>query len=218
MSCRPLLAFSHCIAPQEIVGCSARGNLFSIITSCRRRARNVNFQPSHRARPHAARPVNFPLVPKLHFWERHCGRNSERTGCPRACAPPAPPRRDSRRGKCNFPPHCITKRSLVTRGEMKAIGRPHQHACFHCRKSFKRPQFVGSSNRMMTSEQLRGQSIEASEFEANREYKCPDCGGPAFFMGIDFKAPRKSDVKAWKKVQKFIESGKTFYRSVKFEE
>jgi len=100
---------------------------------------------------------------------------------------------------------------------MKALGRPHQYACFRCRKSFKRPQFQASSNRFMTGEQLKAQSEEAKQFEDNRDYKCPDCGGPAFFMGIDFKAPPKSDIKTWKKVQKFIESGKTFYRSTRFE-
>lgn len=70
----------------------------------------------------------------------------------------------------------------------------------------------------MTSDQLAGQSAEAGQFEFDREYKCPDCGGPAVFMGIDFKAPRKSDRKAWERVQKFIESGRKLYRGTKFEE
>lgn len=69
----------------------------------------------------------------------------------------------------------------------------------------------------MTSEQQRGQSADAKRFEENGEYKCPDCGGQTFFMGIDFKAPRKSDLTAWKKVQIFIESGKKFNRGTKFE-
>ena len=95
---------------------------------------------------------------------------------------------------------------------MKALGRPEQYACFRCRKSFKRPQFSGSTNRFMTSEQSRGQSREAEEFEAQRAYKCPDCGGPCFYMGIDFKAPKKADVKAWKQAERVIQSGKAFYR------
>jgi hypothetical protein len=31
---------------------------------------------------------------------------------------------------------------------------------------------------------------------AGRSYKCPDCGGLAHFMGLDFKAPKKTDAKA----------------------
>jgi hypothetical protein len=64
----------------------------------------------------------------------------------------------------------------------------------------------------MTSEQLKGQSQEAENFNLERTYKCPDCGGPAYFMGLDFKAPKKSDVKTWQKAKAFIESGKVYYR------
>ncbi len=33
-------------------------------------------------------------------------------------------------------------------------------------------------------------------------------------MGIDFKAPKKTDSKAWVEVEKFILSGKVYYRGV----
>ena len=95
---------------------------------------------------------------------------------------------------------------------MKATGVPLQYACFRCRKSFKRPQFSGATNRFMTSEQQSAQWKEAQEFEANRTYKCPDCGGPAHFMGIDFKAPPKADVRAWEQAEAFIASGRLFVR------
>jgi DNA-directed RNA polymerase subunit RPC12/RpoP len=95
---------------------------------------------------------------------------------------------------------------------MKAIGIPLQYACFKCRKSFKRPQFSGSVSRFMTTEQVKAQSKEAQEFEEEREYKCPDCGGACTFMGQDFKAPKKTDLKAWKDAEAFIRSGKIFYR------
>lgn len=98
---------------------------------------------------------------------------------------------------------------------MKSIGIPMQYACFSCRKSFKRPQFSGSTNRFMTSDQQKAQYGEAREFQAKRDYRCPDCAGLAHFMGQDFKAPKKGDIRAWRKVQKFIESGKTFYRGVR---
>lgn len=95
---------------------------------------------------------------------------------------------------------------------MKSLGRPLQYACFVCRKNFKRPQFAGSISRFMTSEQAIGQRKEYEGFENSREYKCPDCGGQAHFMGIDFKAPKKSDVKGWRAVEEFIRSGKLYYR------
>lgn len=95
---------------------------------------------------------------------------------------------------------------------MKIVGIPLQYACFDCRKSFKRPQLGGASARFMTSEQQAGQEREAAEFADNRVYKCPDCGGFTHFMGQDFKASKKSDVKAWQQVNAFIESGKDYYR------
>ena len=64
----------------------------------------------------------------------------------------------------------------------------------------------------MSSEQQQAQNREAAAFEAHREYKCPNCGGQSYFMGIDFKAPKKRNAKAWQEVQVFIESGKTYYR------
>ena len=95
---------------------------------------------------------------------------------------------------------------------MKIVGIPLQYARFDCRKSFKRPQLSGASDRFMTSEQQAGQVREAAEFANHRVYKCPDCGGLTHFMGLDFKAPKKLDVKAWQQVKAFIESGKVYYR------
>ena len=66
----------------------------------------------------------------------------------------------------------------------------------------------------MTSDQITGQIQEAEEFEAARKYKCPDCGGETSFMGQDFKAPKKSDIKAWASAQAFIASGKSYFRGV----
>ena len=95
---------------------------------------------------------------------------------------------------------------------MKRIGIPQQYACFECRKSFKRPQLSGAFNRFMTKKQQQGQQKEAQKFEATREYKCPDCGSAAYYMGQDFKAPKKTDVRAWAQVRAFIQSGKVYYR------
>ena len=95
---------------------------------------------------------------------------------------------------------------------MKDYGIPMQYACFECRKCFKRNQFSATHNKFMTGEQLRGQKNEAANFNKERKYKCPDCCGPVYFMGQDFKAPKMSDLKEWKKVKELIESGKVFYR------
>ena len=64
----------------------------------------------------------------------------------------------------------------------------------------------------MTAEQLAAQNQEARQFESAREYKCPNCGGTAHFMGQDFKAPKITDIKAWAEVQSFIASGKVYDR------
>jgi hypothetical protein len=67
----------------------------------------------------------------------------------------------------------------------------------------------------MTSEQQSAAIREAWERDAAMERRCPDCGGKTFRMGIDFKAPKKGDLKAWVDVERFILSGKVYYRGVK---
>lgn len=106
----------------------------------------------------------------------------------------------------------LTKRKYLS---MKSVGIPLQYGCFTCRKCFKRPQFSVSNSRFLTSEQAKGQRTELDEFETQREYKCPDCGEPCSFMGQDFKAPKKTDLKGWKEVEKFIKEGKIFYRNTR---
>lgn len=86
-----------------------------------------------------------------------------------------------------------------------------QFACFTCRKSFKRPQASGATNRYMTNDQQNGQWKEAEQTNS-RLYKCPDCGGQTYSMGLDFKAPKRSDKQGWRKVEKFIISGQKYYR------
>ena len=60
------------------------------------------------------------------------------------------------------------------------------HACFSCRVSFKR-----------------------SSLDADPAI-CPSCANPLAKMGRSFKAPRKSAIKQWKKVQLLWEAGYRF--------
>lgn len=71
----------------------------------------------------------------------------------------------------------------------------------------------GATDRFMTSKQQVAQWQEAGQINS-RIHRCPDCGGQTHFMGIDFKAPKKSDIKGWRKVEKFILSGKIYYRGM----
>jgi predicted nucleic acid-binding Zn-ribbon protein len=61
-----------------------------------------------------------------------------------------------------------------------------QHACFACRKVFKKPGYP---------EQL---------------FPCPECGAPMHMMGKAFRAPKQSNTNQWKKAQLLIEAGFLF--------
>lgn len=98
---------------------------------------------------------------------------------------------------------------------MKDFGHTRQYACFQCRKSFKRKQFSAAYYEYMTSDQIKGQKREEKKFNEQRIYKCPDCGEEVNYMGTDFKAPKKNDKKAWVEVEKYIKSGKIYYRNLK---
>ena len=56
------------------------------------------------------------------------------------------------------------------------------HACFECRKSFKKP-------------------------ESNAVSACPNCGTPMLPLSRKFKAPKKNDVEAWAVVEYVARSG-----------
>lgn len=40
---------------------------------------------------------------------------------------------------------------------------------------------------------------------------CPQCRQPMVEMGLDFKAPKRRDVKQWKKVEVLYQNGITFH-------
>lgn len=72
--------------------------------------------------------------------------------------------------------------------------KPH-YACFNCRKTFKR--------------RLKG-DIKKGE-ESTYEAKCPECGELMANMGLDFKSPKKDDVKKWEHIKSLYSVGITFH-------
>lgn len=66
------------------------------------------------------------------------------------------------------------------------------HACFHCRKSWKL-------------------SEESSAI-------CPSCTAPLHWMGRAFKAPRKSDLEQWAKVELLWRAGFRFLPNTRWRE
>ncbi len=63
------------------------------------------------------------------------------------------------------------------------------NACFRCCVSFKR------------------RPLEAGR----RPHTCPNCGGDALKMGRSFKAPKRSDLKQWRKVELLWTAGYRFW-------
>ena len=66
-------------------------------------------------------------------------------------------------------------------------GYLHPFACFHCRRSFKRPWERGVEQR-----------------------PCPNCGAPAVPLNRKFKPPRADDAEQWKKVEYLVRHGFRF--------
>ena len=76
-------------------------------------------------------------------------------------------------------------------------------ACFHCRKTFK--QWL----RKPRKEESR---VSARRYEPDgREVSCPQCARPMANMGLDFRAPRKTDVEAWEVLSFLYEKGFAFH-------
>ena len=78
-------------------------------------------------------------------------------------------------------------------------GYKQHYACFRCRKMFRQPQPWNLAR-----------PVELSDGEA-REVTCPQCGSLMHNMGLDFKAPRQTDVKQWQKVEVLFQHGFTFH-------
>ncbi len=69
-----------------------------------------------------------------------------------------------------------------------------QHVCFDCRKVFKKSHFYAS-----LYPKDRGKSAPI--------HSCPVCGTDMTYMGYKFRAPKKDDVRGWKKIADGVRNG-----------
>jgi len=76
-------------------------------------------------------------------------------------------------------------------------------ACFDCRKAFKYWQWEHVDEATFK----RKQKLQ----HVPREIMCPDCKNPMVDMGLDFRAPRKTDIEAWQILKALAENGFTFH-------
>ena len=104
------------------------------------------------------------------------------------------------------------------------------YACFACRKAFKQPpisDWLALRGRGYLYDELtqlwsdkvrleqREQELGVTLAELQGEYAqgarcCPECGEPMIDMGLDFKAPRQSDRKAWRTLHGMYRVGHQF--------
>lgn len=72
--------------------------------------------------------------------------------------------------------------------------KPH-YACFECRKTFKRRLLYDVDHNKDQSKVAR----------------CPECGHLMANMGLDFKSPKKDDLKTWQHIKDLYSVGVTFH-------
>ena len=73
----------------------------------------------------------------------------------------------------------------------------YAHAvCFHCRKSWtqRRPR---NRNKLFPAATIR---------------VCPDCGRPLSGLGLAFRAPKRSNRRAWKQIEAAVRGGCRFWK------
>jgi hypothetical protein len=69
-------------------------------------------------------------------------------------------------------------------------------ACPACRKSFKRPAGHAGKRNLPRPIERR---------------PCPHCGGDAYLMGSNFRAPPARDIEAWRVVEFLIKAGLPYF-------
>ena len=80
-----------------------------------------------------------------------------------------------------------------------------QHACFECRKVFKKT--------VPGKEEEAHRDTYVVDEDRQIEFRCPDCGRKLYPMGKTFRAPKKSDVEKWEVVIELYRNGFRFIGS-----
>ena len=73
-----------------------------------------------------------------------------------------------------------------------------QHACFVCRKVFKRP------------EEYRELDKKTGVWPPSPIRKCPHCGGNMVYMGYKFRAPKMRDIAEWHRIDQALKEGRDY--------
>lgn len=62
----------------------------------------------------------------------------------------------------------------------------------------------------MTEQEVKFLSDAEANFKREK-IRCPQCGTYMADLGLDFKAPKKNDIKEWKIIEGLLRVGKCFY-------
>jgi hypothetical protein len=86
-------------------------------------------------------------------------------------------------------------KAVAVRGH-EVLRYSKHYACFVCRRAFKHPEVCDRN----------GPSREPP-----RSRPCPECGGPARSMGMNFKPPRREATNQWRKLELLASRGELFH-------
>jgi hypothetical protein len=84
----------------------------------------------------------------------------------------------------------------VAVGDHEVVRYAEHYACFVCRRAFKHPEEYSRADR---------------EFRPALSRPCPECGGPARSMGMNFKPPRREATNQWRKLELLASRGELFH-------
>jgi len=86
------------------------------------------------------------------------------------------------------------------------------YACFACRKKFRQQLHHEDVKETLAAGDKKVPLVRYSRQLAWPEsMKCPQCKGEMHCMGLDFKAPRQTDLKQWRKVEILFTHGFSYH-------
>lgn len=86
------------------------------------------------------------------------------------------------------------------------------YACFACRKKFRHQLHHEDVKEVVMASDKKIPLVRHSrQWVWPESLKCPQCKGEMHSMGRDFKAPRKNDLKQWKKVEILFAHGFSYH-------